>query len=444
MAAAISNVVVFRLQNLTLLLWHARSEVVRVPFRTATVVLRMLRGLARLAETNALRRINTLWSCQFGPQASEIKQQDITECPFPWQGTLERAYPGAKISLSHARVPLAGPHAGATRAAAAPGSHPASPRTPRDQAGREPRDATGGATSPPPPEGQPGSAEVSRAGCSPARREAAAAAWAGRARDGAVRQQHPRGRTPTDLVEAALGREDGDVAVEAGAGASGHGGRGEGGAAEGLTACRVPPPPRTGSPNKHFRVTHSARAPSRSAAAAAHARGRSGSSPPAPLASMRAGGERSCRDMSRSRVRPRQLQRAEPAGPRARPPRRNGAGGGRGVGAAGGSAAVSGAAGPERQRQPRLPPRTVPRALRPAGTARRRAALTEDGPGGTAAAAAAASWGGEKAFYGRPARRGVPPAETRAPPARRRRPVPALRGRPSQPPERAGRALFWC
>jgi len=128
----------------------------------------------------------------------------------------------------------------------------------------------------PPPQRQRGSAEAFRAGCSPARREAAAAARAGPARDGALQRQHPRGRTPTDLVEATLGREDGDVAVEAGAGASGHGGGGGGGAAEGLAACRAPPLPQTGHPAEYFRVTRSAQAPKHASLAYRH-------TPPPPL-----------------------------------------------------------------------------------------------------------------------------------------------------------------
>lgn len=87
----------------------------------------------------------------------------------------------------------------------------------------------------------------------------------------------PAGPERTDLVEAALGREDGDVPVEAGAGAAGHGGsgarRGE------LSACRAPQQPQ--APPERFRVTRTPRAgaearaapaPSRSGTGAAHAR----------------------------------------------------------------------------------------------------------------------------------------------------------------------------
>lgn len=170
--------------------------------------------------------------------------------------------------------------------------------TPRDQAGREPiSPGSGGTTSPPSPKAARLGGGFSRAGCSPPRQEAAAAR-AGRARDRAIQRQHPRGRTPTDLVEAALGREDGDVAVEAGAGASGHGGSGEGRRGRGAhsvqgptaTADRAPAGALPGHAPRAGAATPTARAPSRSPAATAHARARrrgSRTAPAAPLPSMR-------------------------------------------------------------------------------------------------------------------------------------------------------------
>lgn len=105
------------------------------------------------------------------------------------------------------------------------------------RAGTEPpRPVKGSTTLPSPPKQRPCTAELSRAGRSPAPRE-------GPARDGAIQRRHPRGSAPTDLVEAALGREDGDVAVEAGTGASRHGGSGSV-TAEGLSACGTPPLPQ--------------------------------------------------------------------------------------------------------------------------------------------------------------------------------------------------------
>lgn len=179
--------------------------------------------------------------------------------PSPRQGRLQGIPPGPELSLSQRGSPSRAPrrHAGP---AAAPGSPQASPRTAGPgRAGTQTRRPQEAPRSPP-PQGT-GLGGVSRARCGPARP-------AGPARDGAIQRQHPRGRTPTDLVEAALGREDGDVAVEAGAGPAGHGGAG--GRPSG---SRRASPAETAhrAPREYCRVTRPAQAPKRAQLAHRHA-----------------------------------------------------------------------------------------------------------------------------------------------------------------------------
>lgn len=140
-------------------------------------------------------------------------------------GNTRESLPGSNFSLSHARLPFPGSPGGTAGTAAAPtglSPHSAGP-------------GQAGAGTPLP-------------------------AQAGRARDGAIRRRPPRARTRTDLVEAALGREDGDVAVEAGAGAAGHGGRGAGRPGG---AFRVQGPPQPQTPPERFRVARPPRAGAR-------------------------------------------------------------------------------------------------------------------------------------------------------------------------------------
>lgn len=185
---------------------------------------------------------------------------------FPWGAmAVQPQSPqarGAACSRTMRPQHLVGPSRGAPRAA--PGLDELCPAARRPRCHRGPCSS---APHPPPPLPSPLGAAPPQA--------LSAGPCPGRARDGAVPGPGGR-RARTDLVEASLGREDGDVPVEAGAGAAGHGGRGARGARS------VQGPAATGRAAEGALPGHAHGARALPAAAAAAA------SPPRPAARARA------------------------------------------------------------------------------------------------------------------------------------------------------------